>query len=221
MKPISISRILLFGALSLVLWTAACAGQEGSPTAVGTTIPGDETASPSPVGTDVTEIVTTSPEATLATTATVETATAPADTDTTQTASIPVTGADVVLLECQFCIEGMAHALLVLPDTATFETVADTTAVSTPGPDTGCNTVDTYNGRQVVLCRAQENTSLNLNVCTDSNNCTPLLVELQSCPVSGTPQAGETVTPAPGLPKDTPTGGVTDTPAGVTATPTP
>jgi hypothetical protein len=225
-----LSRIFLFGALTLILLTAACAGQEGSPTAVGTTIPGDETASPPPIETDTTgtvETATISTEATLDTTATVDlSATAPAATDTTQIAAtdttqtpgVPVTGVDLILLECQYCIDGMAHALLVLPDTATFETVADTASVSTP--DTGCNTVDTFNGRQTVICRAEENTSLNLNICTDGNNCTQLLVELQPCPDTGTAQPGPTNTPGVGDPTNTAVVGATDTPS-VSVTDTP
>jgi hypothetical protein len=203
-----ISHYLLLGVLALVLLTA-CAGQEGSPTAVGTTIPGNETSYPPPAE-------TASPEATLDMTPTVNvSATAPAATETTGTAAtptpgIPVTGTDLILLECQFCIEGMAHTMLVLPDTAIFETVADTASLSTPGPDMGCNTVDTFNGRQIVICRAEENTSLNLNVCTDGNNCTQLLVELQTCP--DTNQPGVTNTPGAGVPTDTPGVGATDTP---------
>jgi hypothetical protein len=225
----TISRICLFGALTLVLLTAACAGQEGSPTAVGT-IPGNEFTETPPVAetetTETAETGTASPEATLDMTATLDlSATIPAGTDTTQTAAadtsqtpgVPVTGVDLILLECQFCIEGMAHALLVLPDTATFETVADTASLSTPGPDMGCNTVDTFNGKQVVICRSEENTSLNLNICTDGNNCTQLLVELQDCP----DQPGTTNTPEAGLPSNTPgSGGATNTP-GVGATNTP
>src|SRR5215216_4921458 len=135
-----ISRLLLCGALTLTLLTAACAGQEGTPTVVVPTFPGSETASPPPVETEITETtetVTSSPEATLDTTATVDLsatvpaatdATQPAAMDTTQTPGVPTTGAEVgsILLECQFCIDGMAQALLVIPDTATFETVADT-----------------------------------------------------------------------------------------------
>jgi hypothetical protein len=213
----AISRICLFGALTLMLLTAACAGQEGTPTTVGT-VPNNETSYPPPGETEVTETAAASPEATLEMTET-PAATETAATDTTQTPSVPVTGVDVILLECQFCIEGMAQTLLVLPDTATFETVADTAALSTPGPDTGCNTVDTFNGRQIVLCRGEENTSLNLNICTDGNNCTQLLVELQSCPATNQP--GVTNTPEAGLPTNTPDAGVpTDTP-GAVATDTP
>lgn len=224
-----ISRIFLFGVMTLVLLTA-CTGQEqgGSPTAQ-TTIPADQTAIFPPVGTGTPGSETALPEATLNTTATIDTATLPAGTDTTQaaatdttqTAGIPVTGPESTLLECQYCIEGMAHALLILPDTATFETVTDTATLSTPGPDTGCHTVDTFNGRQVVICRAQENTSLNLNICTDGNNCTQLLVELQSCPVTNQPGVTATETPGAGVPTDTPVVGPTNTPGVGLATPTP
>lgn len=220
-----ISRLLLFGALTLVLLTAACA--EATPTTIViTTGPGEGTASP-PVGTDITGTAAASPEGTLDTTATVDTATAPADvtqtpgTDTTQTPEVPVTGADLISLECQFCIQDMAHALLVLPDTASFETVADAAAVSTPGPDTGCNTVETYNGRQVVICRSQENSSINLNICTDGNNCAQLLVELQECPDVVQPGAAATGTLEVGVPTSTAVVGATDTPDPLSPTSTP
>ena len=216
--------LFLLVTVAIVLLTAACAGQDdGSPTAaVGTGAP-EETSSPAPAETDANAIA--SPQATVNTTATIETATLGAEestpaADATQTPGGQAAGVEPILVECQYCIDGMAHALLVLPDTATFETVTDTAAVSTPGPDTGCNTVDTYNGRQVVICRAQESTSLNLNICRDGNNCTPLLVELQSCPntlqpgLTNTPEAEETTA-------ETPTIGATDTPSVITATSTP
>jgi hypothetical protein len=110
----------------------------------------------------------------------------------------------------------MAHALLVIPEVATFEL-----ATTVAGANTGCNTVDTFNGRQVVLCRAEENTSITVNICIDGNNCTELLVDLQACPVSAS-------TSEPGAPTNTPEpGGATDTPepspttGGATSTPTP
>jgi len=212
-----ISRIFLFGALAIIMLAAACAPEEGTPTTVGTLAPGDLTGSPSPVATDETLTAETETTATAATLETTETATPTADTtqltptDTTQTPSIPVTS-DVILLECQFCINSMAHALLVIPETATFELTTTAT-----GTDIGCNTVDTFDGKQVVLCRAQENTSLTLNICTDGN-CTELAVDLQPCPVSsGTPQAGPTETP--GAATDTPQ--ASPTTGGPTSTPTP
>lgn len=226
-----ISHIILFGVLMLVLVTA-CTGNEApeSPTA-GTTVPGDQTVTPFVVQTDTTAVATTATPQVAGTagvdlTATFATATdvaGPAATNTTQTPVVPVTAADLTLLEGQFCIEGMAHALLVLPDTATFETVADAATLSTPGPDTGCNTLDRYSGRQIVICRGQQNTSLNLNICTDGNNCTQLLVQLEACSIAGTDQPGAGVTNPPGVEAATNTPGAglaTSTPAmGVTDTP--
>lgn len=232
-----ISRVFLFSALALAMLTAACTGQEGSPTPAGPTLPGDETASPPPIETDTAGAGTATPLTTMETTdtalPTMETATAAPDTTqtavggTTATPGIPVTGGDVILLECQYCIEGMAHALLVLPETATFEQVADTASLSTPGPETGCSTVDSFGGRQVVICRGEEDTSINLNICVNGADCTQLLVELQTCPDASLPgttdtsePSGATSTPGAGVPTSTP-GAVTDTPAVSTPTATP
>ena len=213
-----ISRLFLFSALAIILLTAACAPEEEeTPTGVATLPPVDLT--PSPLATDGTGTAGTETTATPDLTGTAPAATDTTQTvatDTTQTSSIPVTGDEVILLECQFCVESMAHAVLVLSDVATFELVTSASTLSTPGPDTGCETVQTFGGRQVVLCRAEENTSISLNICRDGN-CTELEVDLQSCPDSNTPGAA-TNTPAPG--------GVTDTPqasptTGGTATSTP
>lgn len=214
------SRSLLFGALALLLLTAACA--EATPTTIATSGPIGNLASPTALGTvETAGIPTSSPEVMPDTTATIDTATAMGSSDITATPGVPVTGTELTLLECQFCIEGMAHALLVLPDTATFEAVADAASVSTLGPDTGCNTVDTYNGRQVVLCRSQQNTSLNLNICVNGNNCAQMLVELQPCPDVAQPAATVTSTLEVGVPTNTAAAGVTDTPGAGVATPTP
>ena len=221
-----ISRLFFFGALAVILMTAACAPEEGTPTVVETLPPVDLT--PTPLATDGTGTAATETTSTAATetTATMDlTGTAPAATDTAQTAatdttqtpSVPVTD-DVILLECQFCVDNTAHALLVLSEVATFELTTTTT-----GTDTGCETVDTFNGRQVVLCRAEENTSITLNICTDGN-CTELLVDLQACPVTpGTAEPGATATETSGAAvTNTPGAAVTDTPqASPTSTPTP
>lgn len=214
------SRLFLCGALTLVLLTAACAGQEGSPTPAGTAAPGEQTASP-PAGTDATgtaETATPPPAATLPETPTAtptkSVATPTPPTNTTQTPGVPVTGAEANLLDCQYCIGGMAHAILVIPETMTFQTVTEL------GPDMGCNVVDTYNGSQTVICRAEQGTSLNLNICTDGTNCTPLLVELQPCPVDRTAQPGVTNPPEAGTPTSSTPTGTTGTPtASPTATP--
>src|SRR5688500_8198602 len=114
----NMSRLFLFSALTLMLLLSACAPEEGTPTVVGT-LPGDLTASPPALETETpgtAETETTLTAETAEATATVDlTGTVPA-TDTTQTAGTattetpgtPVTGADVILLECQFCLEEWA-----------------------------------------------------------------------------------------------------------------
>jgi hypothetical protein len=216
------SRMFLFCALALVLLTAACASEEGTPTAAETLLPVDLTPSPAVTddGTLTAETETPSTTETLEVTETTtpEAAQLTPTADGSQTPSIPVTGDEVILLECQFCVDNMAHALLVISEAATFELV--TTAA---GADTGCNTVDTFNGKQVVLCRAEENTSITVNICTDGTNCTELLVDLQACPVSAnTPEpGGVTNTPEPGAATATDTPEPSPTTGGVTSTPTP
>ena len=218
------SRIFLFGALALVMLTAACASEEGTPTAVETLLPVDLTPSPA-VTDDATLTAETETPSTTETLEVTETATPNAaqltpTADGSQTPSIPVTG-DVILLECQFCVDSKAHTLLVLSEDATFEIVAPAAS----GPDDGCNTVDTFNGKQLVLCRAEENTSITLNICTEANNCTELAVDLQACPVSAnTPEpGGSTNTPEPGAATPTATVETVESPttSAPTSTPTP
>lgn len=218
-----VSRMFLFGALGLVLALTACAPSEGTPTGVG---------SPFPDGTPVVDLTGSPPAEATEATVTTETETPVVDTtdtpdvtpteDTTQTPSIPVTG-DIVLVECQFCIESVGHALLVFNESSTFEVV--TTSAATPSdPDMGCSTIDTYDGRQVVLCRGEEDSSLTLNICDANGTCTELMVSLQGCPDPATPQPGDaTNTPAAGAATNTPAATATDTPAAAvpTATPTP
>ena len=192
-----ISRVFLFGALVLILITTACTA-EGIPIVV-------ITGSPSPDNT-----VTAGTETTTR-------------GDITLTPSIPVTGADVILLECQFCVDQVAQALLVMPETTTFEVSNATASLSTTDPEMGCNTVDTFNNRQVVLCRAPEDSSITLNLCTDANTCTELLVTFQTCPdVANTLQSSNpTSMPQPVNPTNTTQpGNATSTPAPATS-PTP
>src|SRR5215207_8927208 len=168
-----ISRLFLFGALILVLLTAACGAEEGAtPTLAGTSFPDGEDLTSTPAGGDLDTTQTAETEtATTAETATggAETPTAsPTDAASTQTPGIPVTGVDVVLVECQFCIDTMAYALLVLPETATFEVVSPANSTTT-STTTNCSTVEVNNGKQVVLCSAPEMTALTLNICSDVN----------------------------------------------------
>jgi hypothetical protein len=147
----------------------------------------------------------------------------------TRTPGIPVTGQEIMLVECQFCVDTRAHALLVLPDTATFQiTSPAVTANTTTDTQPTCTTVEINNGRQVVLCSGPEMTPLVVNICTDASTCTDFPVNLLACPLTqGVPPATQTPgTDGTGgiLPAATATGGaviITATPVtGMTATAT-
>jgi len=221
------SRLFLFGTLILVLLTAACGAEEGAtPTSLlGTVVPGDDldlTGTPID-GVETTESVETAEGTETATgdletptvsvtddAATQVTATDSPDVDTTQTPGVPVTGVDFILVECQFCVDTWAHALLVLPDTAAFEVVSPppttTTSTTSQANEAGCSTVEVNNGKQVVLCSGPEMTPLILNICTDVNTCTDFPVDLLACPdapgssqlqsTPGTDATGSTSTPS-------------------------
>ena len=203
-----ISRLFFWIALVLMLLTAACGTQQGtSPTSiVGTLLPGNNNPTSTPML--PTETIGTTPTATgseavtaVATQPTTgfETATVAASgsstqavgtqsssVGTTQTPGIPVTGQDIMLVECQFCVDTQAHALLVLPDSATFKIVspAPSTNSSTSNPAPACTTVEVNNGKQVVLCSGPEMTPLVVNICTDGNTCTDFPVDLLACPLT-------------------------------------
>ena len=206
-------KLFIFGALILVLLTAACgANQDANPTLVGTTLPGIPTNTPfGGFGTGTAEASTALESPTILATQSIATQAptivgTPA-AGTSQTAVIPVTGLDIMPVDCQFCVDNMAHALLVLPDTATFEvasttpsTTTTTTNNTTTTINTNCTTIEVNNGKQVVLCSGLEKTSITLNVCINSangNTCTSFLLNLLAC--SPTQQA------APVVPNTAPT----------------
>jgi hypothetical protein len=214
------SKYSLFSALFLVLFTAACGAEQGTTaTAIGTLLPTNSDLTSTPFGPTVT--IGTTP------TATGSGLIVPADTSTpgletstvssgrvastqvvatqvpalglTRTPSIPVTGQDIVLVECQFCVDTRAHALLVLPDTATFKITspAPTTTTTTDMQPT-CTTVEVDNGRQVVLCSGPEMTPLVVNICTDATHCTDFPVDLLACPLPQGGSVGPATTQTPG-----------------------
>lgn len=230
-------RIFLLGALIFIMLTAACAAEEGAtPTLLGTSVPEvDLTGTPfdglETTQTAVTEAVTTAetagtetPTVSAGGVATQATTQGTASAGITQTPGIPVTGVDVVLVECQFCVDTMSHALLVLPDTATFEVVSPVTSTTTSTTTTtanatACSTVEVNNGKQVVLCSGPEMTPITLNICTDANTCTDFPVDLLACPLTQTnnnnPSAAGTdtanATPAISISTATPGSGITPT----------
>ncbi|HKY53428.1 MAG TPA: CHRD domain-containing protein, partial [Anaerolineales bacterium] len=63
------------------------------------------------------------------------------------------------------------------------------------GDRLGCRVIDRFRDKKLVLCRAEENTTITLNVCLDDNNCTEVQLTLQSCALgTGTPTATATTT---------------------------
>lgn len=212
-------KILLVGALILVLITAACGANRGaSPTLVGTLLGPTNT----PFGGFGTGTVIAAQTATALETPTpglgtptagatqsvvtqVPTIVGSPASGASQTAVIPVTGLEIMPVECQFCVDNMAHALLVLPDTATFEVVSQSTSTTTGNTtttiNTSCSTIEVNNGKQVVLCSGPEKTAINLNVCVNANNgntCTNFPLQLLACPVT------QPLAPAPNVPNKTP-----------------
>jgi len=233
-------RYPLFLALILVLFTTACGADQGTtPTIVGTLLPENHDLTNTPMG--PTETIGTTPTATGSgsdetTTNSLETPTVSVGSTqavgtqasslgVTQTAVVPVTGQDIMLVECQFCVDTRAHALLVLPDTATFKITSPASSTTTIGDaQPSCTTVEVINGRQIVLCSGPEMTPLVVNICADASNCTDFPVDLLACPLT---QEG-TVSPAAtqNAPATGGTGGVgatsTSSPGGaVTSTATP
>lgn len=237
-----ISRLFLFGSLALVLLTAACgANQNAAPTLSGTSLVqtstpflglGTPVAGTSTVlttgtpGTATTAIGTTGSETPTGSGAQASTQVPSVVGSTATSPAIPVTGSDITLVDCQFCIDNLAHALLVLPDVSTFQVISPTPSANTPNA-IGCSTIEVNNGKQVVLCSGPASTPVMLNVCT-SGSCTNFPVNLQACPVAQQQQA----TSAPGSTQVAPTsssGGVASptattaagTPVTTTGTPTP
>jgi hypothetical protein len=154
------SRRLLIRALFLLLLLGAC----NMPT--GTT--------PVPI---VTHISTSLPTYTAQPSST---------SDRTSTPFIPITGMEVVSMQCQFCVNEDAHAILVMSRTASFN-VAD------PNPGITCLSAQEVNDRRILLCRGAQLASFTLNVCVGESNCLQFPVTLQTCPLipqtgMGTPQ---------------------------------
>lgn len=205
-----ISRQTLIGALILIFSTSACGRLTlASPTPVWTVPPAGQPILPT------TTLLAATP--TIATSMTV-------------TPLIPITGENVASMQCQFCVDEEAHAILIFPDSAYFDVSSDSSV--------GCLTADVTGGKRILICHGAQSTTFNLNVCSDPANCLEFPVALQPCPLlqaDGTPLATGTpfyLTPvntlkAPTKTKErTPSAGTavpssTATPGGVPATSTP
>jgi hypothetical protein len=152
------SRQVLIGALVVLLLSSACGRLSiSSPTPVWTVTPVGQPASP--------------------------TATLLSPTGTSVTPQIPITGENVVYLQCEFCVDAVTHAVLILPDAASFDVSSDTPV--------SCVTADIADGRRILLCHGTASTTFTLNVCSDASNCQQFQGVLQACPLM---QVGVTAT---------------------------
>ena len=85
---------------------------------------------------------------------------------------IPITGENVVFLQCQFCVGAETHAVLIFPDSAYFDVQQSSIT---------CLTANVVNGRRIVICRGPQETAFNLSICSDPSNCLQFPVALQPC----------------------------------------
>ena len=163
-----ISRPLWIGVILLILLSSSCNLPVQTAAPVGTVIPSEVTQPALPTSTELTVNGTGTP----------------------LTPVIPITGENVVEMQCQFCVNDLPHAVLIFPAFAIFD--VDTTATS---PVT-CLTAEVLNGKRVLVCSGTQLTTFNLKICSDESNCLLFPVALQGCPLAGTPGAiTGTVTP--------------------------
>src|SRR5689334_11302829 len=161
------SRPFLIGMLMLVLWASACNLAVQAPVSPSRTmIPTEQIASLIPTGTGVISV----PE-----------------TGTPAAPVIPITGENVVEMQCQFCVNSFTHAVFIFPDSAIFN-------VESGSPVT-CLTAEVVHGKRVLICNGAQSTSFNLKICSDASNCLLFPVALQPCPLAGTGTPVTTVTP--------------------------
>jgi hypothetical protein len=148
-----ISRRILIGALTVIILNSACGRLVfASPTPVWT-VP--------PAGQPVFATATIPVSATA--------------TATSLTPQIPITGENVVSLQCEFCVEAETHAVLIFPDFAYFDVSSDIPV--------SCLTADVTGGSRILICHGTQSTTFNLNICSDPSNCLQFPVALQPCPL--------------------------------------
>jgi hypothetical protein len=156
-----ISRPALIGALLLIFLTSACGKLSfASPTPVWTIPPGGIPVFP----TTTMQALTAVPGSAL-------------------TAGIPITGENVVSLQCQFCVQNEAHAVLIFPDSVSFKVSAEIPV--------DCLTAAVTGGKRILVCHGTQSATFNLNICPDSSDCLQFPVALQPCPLlaaGATPQ---------------------------------
>lgn len=161
------SRAFLIGVFMLVFLTSACNLTVQAPVPPSrTSIPTEQIASLIPTGTSVISVT---------------------ETGTPVAPVIPITGENVVEMQCQFCVNSFAHAVFIFPDSAVFDVES--------GSQVTCLTAEVVNGKRVLVCNGAQSTSFNLKICSDASNCLLFPVALQPCALTGTGTQVTTVTP--------------------------
>ena len=161
----TISRPFLIGVLLLILLSSSCNLPVQTAAPMGTILPNGAT-----------QTIATSSEVLVG-------------SSTPLTPIIPITGENVVEMQCQFCVNDQPHAVLIFPDFAIFD--VDTLASA---PVT-CLTAEVLNGKRVLVCSGTQLTTFNLKICSDPSNCLLFPVALQGCPLQGAGNTSVTVTP--------------------------
>ncbi len=149
----NISRRMLIGALSLIFLNSTC-GPGPTPVPMETIFPGGQIQTVAPTSSGLTSANSTS---------------------TSTTPLIPVAGQNIVSMQCQFCVDTVAHAILIFPDFAFFDVAASEPVT--------CLTAQVVNGQRVLICRGAELTTFTLDICSDPSNCLQFPVTLEACPL--------------------------------------
>ena len=97
---------------------------------------------------------------------------------------IPVTGVSAASVLCQFCVDQIPHAVVLLPQAAIFSIVSDSGSPVSSASQTAYNTIEALNGQQVVLCFGETGAAIILKLCTNGSSCMQVPIKLSNCPAS-------------------------------------
>lgn len=109
----------------------------------------------------------------------------------------------------QFCARELPITVVAIPENASFEVVQSSGATLSPDNPIVCQSLGTFQDRQIVVCRGPGSAVATLNVC-EGTACTQQQVGFETCPLfpGGRPSDTPAVTLTPTsstLPTETPT----------------
>ncbi|MFT3890059.1 MAG: hypothetical protein QM730_00355 [Anaerolineales bacterium] len=181
----TISRFLWFGGLTLLLAVAACAPTNltpfPTPEGFQTLNPENNAPTATRFGTETTPVTGTAITETSNVTETASpSGTAVSPTSGTVNPQIPVTGLNINLLDCPFCVNERAYTMLLVPDATTFQVVSNPSS-NTNVSTINCATIEVTSGRQVVMCAGPKKSIFNLHLCNNAGDCIDYPVALIDC----------------------------------------